>query len=407
MTTLNSGLADLADLAHIDGCAVLDDMAEFLARFIAYPNEHAHNAHALWLAHTWRMDEWDSTPRLAFMSPEKGSGKTRALEVSHHLVPRGVRVSQATPNYILAKVSEDPPPTLFYDEINTVYGPRAKGNEDLRAVLNAGHRRNATAGRGSWENNRLTSQDYPAYCAVALAGLGTLLETIADRAVIIRMKKRKRTELVEPWRERVNAMEAKAIGDTLCSWMSNASLSLPDRMPVEDRAADVWEPLIMVADAAGGRWPAIARYAASVLTSEKPQASRGVELLRDLQIVFGTKNKMRSEDIVAALTGLSESPWHGLHGNGSPISFRDLSRLLGEYGIRSKDVWIDGRSAKGYWADDLRDAWERYVHPSTVCEDREVREGSGRPDESTTPTPLSTDNRHASLRCRGVRPAGT
>src|ERR1700758_4977038 len=158
VTTLNGSLADLADLAHLDGCAVLDGVNDFLARFVAYPNQHARQAHALWLAHTWRMDEWESTPRLAFMSPEKGSGKTRALEVSHHLVPRAVRVSQATPNYILAKVSEDPPPTLFYDEIDTVYGPRAKGNEDLRAVLNAGHRRNATAGRGSWENNRLTSQ---------------------------------------------------------------------------------------------------------------------------------------------------------------------------------------------------------------------------------------------------------
>lgn len=174
MTAPTGRLADIADLAGMGGSAVLDAVDGFLARFIAYPNEHARQAHTLWLAHTWRMDEWDSTPRLAFMSPEKGSGKTRALEVSHHLVPRGVRVSQATPNYILAKVSEVPPPTLFYDEIDTVYGPRAKGNEDLRAVLNAGFRRDATAGRGSWENNRLTSQDYAAYCAVALAGLGKL-----------------------------------------------------------------------------------------------------------------------------------------------------------------------------------------------------------------------------------------
>jgi hypothetical protein len=37
-------------------------------------------------------------------------------------------------------------------------------------------------------------------------------------------------------------------------------------------------------------------------------------------------------------------------------------------------VWIDGSSLKGYFADDLRDAWDRYVHPSTVREDREVRE---------------------------------
>jgi len=150
VTASTGCLADIADLADVEGCAVLDAVADFLARFIAYPSEHARYAHALWLAHTWRMDEWDSTPRLAFMSPEKGSGKTRSLEVSEHLVPRAVRVSQATAGYVLAKVSQEPPPTLFYDEIDTVYGQNARGNEDLRAVLNAGHRRGATASRGSW-----------------------------------------------------------------------------------------------------------------------------------------------------------------------------------------------------------------------------------------------------------------
>jgi hypothetical protein len=89
------------------------------------------------------------------MSPEKGSGKTRALEVSEHLVPNPVRVSQATTGYVLARVSEVPRPVLFYDEIDAVYGRKAKGNEELRSILNAGHRRGATAGRGSWENNAL------------------------------------------------------------------------------------------------------------------------------------------------------------------------------------------------------------------------------------------------------------
>jgi hypothetical protein len=360
----------------MDGCAVLDAVADFLARFIAYPSEHARYAHALWLAHTWRMDEWDSTPRLAFMSPEKGSGKTRALEVSEHLVPRGVRVSQATTGYILARISEDPPPTLFYDEIDTVYGQNARGNEDLRAVLNAGHRQGATAGRGSWGNDGLTGQDYPAYCAVALAGLGKLPDTIADRAVVIPMKKRKRTEPVEPWRGRVHGSEATLLGEHLGSWMQEAVLSWPEDMPVEDRVADVWEALVMVADAAGGHWPTTARMAAIALSSGESNCSTGVLLLQDLQTVFSGRTKMRTEEILAKLCSLPESPWQHFYGHGNAITDRDLSRLLRPYGIRSKDVWVEGRSAKGYTADDLRDAWERYVPSSTVREDREVREGS-------------------------------
>lgn len=368
---------DLADLAHLSGGALLDSVDAFLARFIAYPNEHARPAHTLWLAHTWRMDDWESTPRLAFMSPEKGSGKTRALEVSQHLVPRGVRVSQATTGYILAKVSEDPPPTLFYDEIDTVYGPKARGNEDLRAVLNAGHRRGATAGRGSWENGALASQDYPAYCAVALAGLGHLPDTVADRAVVIPMKRRKHTEQVEPWRERVNGGAAKALGERLGLWMQETPLSWPEDMPVQDRVADVWEALVMVADAAGSHWPATARMAARALSSGESKCSRSNELLRDLQTVFGSEGKMRTEEILDALRGLPESLWLHFHAHGEAITDRDLSRLLRPYGIRSKDIWVENRSAKGYAADDLQDAWERYVHPSTIGEDREDREGLG------------------------------
>jgi Protein of unknown function (DUF3631) len=374
VTALNGSLADLAVLADLQGCAVLDSVNDFLARFIAYPNEHARHAHVLWLAHAWRMDEWESTPRLAFMSPEKGSGKTRALEVSECLVPNPVRVSQATTGYVLARVSEDPPPVLFYDEIDGVYGRMAKGNEELRSILNAGHRRGATAGRGSWENNALAAREYPCYCAVALAGIGKLPDTVADRAVIIPMKRRKQTERVTPWRERIHANDAKAIGDALGAWMKSAPLSWPENMPVEDRTADVWEALVMIADSAGGRWPAAARAAAIVLSSEKPQTSCGVQLLRDLQIVFGTTDRIRSEDIITALRKLPESPWQRFHADGSPVDYRDLAGLLREYGIRPRDVWIDGRSWKGYAADDLGDAWERYVYPSPVREDREVRE---------------------------------
>jgi hypothetical protein len=325
------------------------------------------------------MDEWESTPRLAFMSPEKGSGKTRSLEVSEHLVPRAVRVSQATSGYVLAKVSQDPPPTLFYDEIDTVYGQKARGNEDLRAILNAGHRRDATAGRGLWGPDGLTGQEYPAYCAVALAGLGGLPETVADRAVVISMKKRKHTELVEPWRRRLHRSEAEELGVRLSSWMEKAVFRWPEEMPVQDRVADVWEALVMVADAAGGHWPTTARMAALVLSSsDEGKSSHGVALLRDLQTVFSDGAKMSTQDILARLCALPESRWNHFHGHGSAITDRDLSRLLKPYGIRSKDVWVGDRSVKGYTADDLRDAWERYLQPLTMREMREVRDGLDR-----------------------------
>ena len=86
------------------------------------------------------MERWESTPRLAFLSPEPGSGKSRALEVTELLVPRPVHAVNTTPAYLFRKVSDEAGlPTILFDEIDTVFGPRAKENEDIRGMLNAGH----------------------------------------------------------------------------------------------------------------------------------------------------------------------------------------------------------------------------------------------------------------------------
>src|SRR5262245_3373250 len=84
--------------------ALMDEIFSFLGRFVAYPSEHAQVAHALWIVHTHLMDEWASTPRLAFLSPEPGSGKTRSLEVSATLVPNPVEAVNVTPSYLFRKV---------------------------------------------------------------------------------------------------------------------------------------------------------------------------------------------------------------------------------------------------------------------------------------------------------------
>jgi hypothetical protein len=122
---------------------------KFLARFVCYPSEHAHVAHVLWTAHAHCMDAWESTPRIAFVSPEPASGKTRAIEITELLVPNPVEAINVTPAYLFRKVgSEDGPPTILFDEIDTVFGPKAKENEEIRGLLNAGHRRGGNGQRG-------------------------------------------------------------------------------------------------------------------------------------------------------------------------------------------------------------------------------------------------------------------
>src|SRR3954462_12724584 len=88
----------------------------FLGRFVSYPSEHAHVAHALWIVHTHLMDRWDSTPRLAFLSAEPASGKPRALEVSELLVPNPVSTVNVSSAYLFRKVGTEPGATILFDE---------------------------------------------------------------------------------------------------------------------------------------------------------------------------------------------------------------------------------------------------------------------------------------------------
>jgi hypothetical protein len=88
----------------IDGAALLDEVDAFLGQYVIHPNEHVRHAHTLWVGHTHLMDCWESTPRIAFLSPEPASGKTRGHRAvgaatrtcgQHHVglpVPQGVRL---------------------------------------------------------------------------------------------------------------------------------------------------------------------------------------------------------------------------------------------------------------------------------------------------------------------------
>src|SRR5262245_13357890 len=126
-------------------CA-LDRVEMYLRRFVSYPSENALTAHVLWIAHTHLMDEWDTTPRLAFMSAEPMSGKTRALEVSEHLVCdalMGFSMSSA----VVVRLVAERRRTVLFDEIDAVYGTakRQEANGELVAFMNAGYRRGAKA----------------------------------------------------------------------------------------------------------------------------------------------------------------------------------------------------------------------------------------------------------------------
>jgi hypothetical protein len=344
---------------------LLDAVEQFVNRFVAYPSEDARIAHVLWIVHAHCMDQWDSTPRIAFTSPEPASGKSRALEVSEPLVPRPIEAVNTTPAYLFRKVSDpDGLPTILFDEIDTVFGPKAKDNEEVRGMLNAGHRRGAMAGRCVTRGNTITTEELPAYCAVAMAGLGDLPDTILSRSIVIQMRRRRPDEHVEPYRRRIHGAEGNEIRDRIAIWAENFNLdgNYPD-LPtgVEDRSADVWECLIAIADFAGEPWSTRVRAAAVALVAQLSEkgASLGIRLLTDLRQVFLGNDRLPTETILQRLNDMEEAPWGELRGK--PLNARSLANYLKRYNIHSKTIRTEAGTPKGYTREDLYDAWVRYL----------------------------------------------
>lgn len=393
LTTLPSGAASTLQpiaaqiLADVDGAVLLSDVETFVARFCVFPDAHCLTAVTLWAAHAHMVGSFHTTPRLAVLSPEAASGKTRVLEVLDLLVPQSLLTLNASPAAIFRTLAKTQI-TLLFDEVDAIWskGGKDDNHEDLRALLNAGYKRGATIPRCVGPKHDVVS--FAVYCAVALAGLGDLPDTIMSRSVILRMRRRAPGEAIEPFRTRAHEPIGHALRERLAQWAAGvgsiAGAAWPE-LPagIVDRPAEVWEPLIAVADIAGGTWPARAREACVALcrVAEDRRASLGVRLLADLRTIFGAADALHTETIITALTGGdlldADAPWSDMHGK--PLGKRGLASMLKRYGVSPQKVTVGGASLQGYRREHLWDAWERYL-PSPVPAQPELAEfpASGR-----------------------------
>ena len=351
-----------------NGAAVLDAVETLLRQFVVFPSEAAYVATTLWCAHSHVVDAFETTPRLAFLSPEPGSGKTRALEIVELVSANPLLSSNMSVAYLMRKLADSPRPTVLFDEIDTVFGPKAKAdNEELRGLLNSGYRAGATSGRCVTRGNEIVTEEFPSFAAVALAGLDDLPDTVATRSVIIRMRRRAPGEKVQPYRRRLHEPQGHAIREDLAAWAQSQFERLREAWPdlpegCEDRNADCWEPLLAIADAAGGKWPERARISCISLISESAQrrGGLGVKLLEDIRTVMAGDEYIGTDELLRGLNALEESPWHEIKG-GHELDARALAWRLSKYEIKPRQIFALGR--KGYRREDLHDAWTRYLAP--------------------------------------------
>lgn len=349
---------------------LLEDLHEALLRYVVFPSPASAHAVTLWIAATHAQPAWQHATRLIVKSPEKRCGKSRLLDLIEATCHRPLVTVNATVAAIFRSLDPKDPPTLIFDEADPIFGKKnVENTEELRGLLNAGFQRNRPALR--CVGPQQTPTEFPTFAMAALAAIGDVIpDTITDRAVVMPMRRRAPGERVSSYRHRRDAEPLRELGAELGAVIRNDLDALEHAepvMPVEDRAADTWEPLVAVADLAGGVWPRRARAAATVLTAEADAAaveeSLGMKLLTDIKTVFDTIKKpaISSEELVAALLKLPESPWEHFG-----FTQNDLARRLRPYGVRPDRVrpdGPDGRQVRGYKLEDLEDVFGRYLPP--------------------------------------------
>jgi hypothetical protein len=320
---------------------------------------------ALWAVHTYVLDAFETTPLLAVTSPEKRCGKTRLFDVLELIVAKPWRTILPTEAVLFRKI-DAVGPTLMLDETDAIFNARNANTEPLRALLNAGNRRGTTVPRCVGPTQQLV--DFNVFCAKALTGIGDLPDTVADRAIPIRLARKRLDEQAERFRRREALEVAEPIRQELASWAQDAVSWLEQARPeipaaLDDRAEEAWEPLLAIAELAGGHWPERARIAAGASAAEaRDDEALGVRLLADVRDVFAQEDadRLSSASLAARLCEIEESPWGDLWGK--QLDARGLARRLRPFGVRPRTVRFDDDStAKGYLLEQFEDAFSRYL----------------------------------------------
>jgi hypothetical protein len=355
---------------------LLDDTYKLLRRYFVIGGAETVFL-TLWYAHTYVIDQCFLTPYGSIESPTKRCGKTNLLLLSSWLCAGGWFVINPSTASLYQKFDQGGV-ALCLDEIDTLYTAKSASEavETLRAVFNAGFMRGATVPRGRKEGGKDGPDEFDVFCPKLFAGIGkSVPETVRDRSVPLRMHRKTRKENVARFRMRRARGEAAALAARFQSWAATGPVleDLDDnRLPPEldDRAQDIWEPLLALADLEAGEWVGQARLAAIELSGGRDGAedeeSLGVLLLGDIQKVL-TYDRISTRDLITALcTDDGERPWREWwwderESKPKGGASNRLGRLLRQFEIHSKKVRFDEGPLQGYERIQFRNAWTRYL----------------------------------------------
>jgi putative DNA primase/helicase len=350
----------------VNGDALLTALRAHIKTYVVLPNKHAEIVLPLWILHTWVFDCFDITPYLVISSPTRRCGKSLLMTLLNWLCRRAKK-NDSMSKAAIYRSAEVERPTLVLDETSWVMDLK----DERQGILCGGFERLGHVELCDGEGANITVKRFSTYCPKAFGIIGKLTATLMDRSIEIPMQ-RKLKEDVARLRRRDSPQHAE-LRQKCLRWADDNMVKLAAIVPalpagLNDRAFDIWEPLLAIAECAGGDWLKVAAEAAVALSGgDSATEEKGVELLRDIKAVFDASDRpaITTKTLIAKLCADEERPW-ATYGSGvRAITDRQLGNLLSGFGITSDTVHPnetgEPKKAKGYRQVRCEDAFSRYL----------------------------------------------
>lgn len=380
-------------------------------------SDHAAAALAVWVLHTWTFELRDIVAYVAIESPEKRCGKTTLLSVLAAMAHKSLIASNVTVG-ALSRAIDTCRPTLFIDEADTFLA----GNSIMRGIINSGNtwrtayvlrltksKPNQVVGQASRLSSELVGQEhgtrpssraasepvsssqpsttnsqliapsqlsalnsqlpetglkkYSCWCPKVIAMIGQVPDTIADRSIVVPMTRKLVSEPCAPLAE----LDTTEIKSKCARFALDARESIA-RAPkirgegLNDRAADTFDPLYVIARLAGAGWEEKLHTAALAMAATAAANNSGSELLLDILFIFLQTG--REKILIRNLTRTLREGGNGMKSFAlkyASMNEHRISEILRSYGIKTITVREGKEVARGYNIEQFHQAIGRYV----------------------------------------------
>ena len=352
----------------VDGAVLLDDMSAAIKRHVIAEDETLRMA-AAWCAFTWFLDVVTVSPIANITAPEKRCGKSVLLSAMSKLSYKPISASSISAAALYRSV-ELWGPTLLIDEADSFL----KDNEDLRGIINSGFDK-ASAGVVKCDGDDNEPRLFSTWCAKVLCGIGAIAATLQDRSIPLVLRRKMPHETTQNIRHADPAL-FDDLRRKLSRWADDNREAIGSARPaiikgLNDRANDCMEPLLAIAECAGGHWSeTVRRDAITLFGLAESDPSVGVQLLESIKAAFIKEDKsvMGTAQLLEVLCEEVEDPW-ATWNRGKAMTARQLANRLKEYKIKPQNIGPKTRRAKGYEFDQFKDTFTRYIPPDapSIC----------------------------------------